>query len=364
MCGIAGYIGKSKDNNLSFELLSKIFEQNESRGIDASGFWGFNYSEKKVFTHKEPVRSGIFIKDKPWNDLSSVDFDILVTHSRGASKGCGDPSDNINNHPFVSKNNAIALIHNGRIEPHEYESLKAKYKLETECDSEVLLRIFECETDDSVPYQDARINALHDIFSFINHGHMAVAIAEIANNNSNLWLFRNKHRPLWIVDLRESLGQIFFFSDPDLWIDSLEAMSSEKKKFLGKQIFTQIDADQIYHIELSEFKGLTIDKFNVTRTSQYEPWSYNGDLVDKVYDLNNKLVLEKTTKENDSATEDNHFYIKELSETCKYIENTSKNIIKTIESNEDLSNFEIKEISEALKVHLNGLQIIEAILNT
>ena len=102
----------------------------------------------------------------------------------------------------------------------------------------------------------------------------------------------------------------------------------------------------------------------MTRTSQYEPWSYNGDLVDKIYDSNNRLVLEKTTKENDPTTEDNHFYIKELSETCKEIENTSKNIVGIIESNEDVSNFEIKEISEALKVHLNGLQIIEAILNT
>ena len=125
-----------------------------------------------------------------------------------------------------------------------------------------------------------------------------------------------------------------------------------------------IDADQIYHIELSESKNLTIDKFNVTRTSQYEPWSYNGDLVDKIYDSNNRLVLEKTTKENELTTEDNHFYIKELSETCKDIEKASKNIVGIIESNEDVSDFEIKEISEALKVHLNGLQIIEAILNT
>ena len=298
MCGLAGYIGISKHNDLSFEILSNLFGKNELRGTDASGFWGYASESNKVSTHKEPTKSSLFTKSNIWNNLKKIKFDVLITHARGASKGYGDPQNNENNHPFVNENNSIALIHNGKLEEQEYECLKKKYKINTECDSEILLRIFECELKEDTKYQESRINAFHSIFSVINHGHMAVAISEIFDGFSNLWLFRNKHRPLWIVDLRDALGQIFFFSDPQLWIQMLEDLNQDAKMFLGKQIFTQIAPEQIYHFNLQENNNIIFDIFNVSRTSQYEPWIYHGNLMSKIYDSTKRLVVEKISEDN------------------------------------------------------------------
>ena len=83
-----------------------------------------------------------------------------------------------------------------------------------------------------------------------------------------------------------------------MWINVLESLDEKAKLFLGKQIFTQIAPDQIYHFHLSENNNLIYDKFDVLRTSQYEPWAYNGPLVNKIYDLNNRLNVEKIVKEN------------------------------------------------------------------
>lgn len=367
MCGIAGYIGISKNNDLSFELLSKIFEQNESRGIDASGFWAYNSQNNKVYYHKEPTRSSIFTKSSIWKNLANINFNICLTHARGASKGYGSPEDNINNHPFVSDDNSIALIHNGKLDDAEYESLKRKYKIKTECDSEVILRIFECEIKQGLKYQESRINSFHSIFSVINHGHMAVAIGEIQNNLSNLWLFRNRHRPLWLVDLREAIGQIFFFSDPDLWINVLESLDEKAKLFLGKQIFTQIAPDQIYHFHLPENNNLIYDKFDVLRTSQYEPWAYNGPLVNKIYDLNNRLNVEKIVKENVFHDNDLNVSLDQFSTINKELETTRKNILEIIlkkKMQNGLSFYEVQELNDIFAKHLNTLKMVETILNT
>ena len=364
MCGIAGYIGISKNNQLSFDLLSKIFEQNESRGIDASGYWGFSSSEQKVYTYKEPTRSSHFVQQSFWKTVGQIDFDIIITHARGASQGYGDPSDNRNNHPFVSENNSIAVIHNGRIEEHEYAALKQKYKLETDCDSEILLRLFECEIVDDPNYQNARIASLQKIFSSINHGHMAVAIGEFYEQTSNLWLFRNRHRPLWLVDLRETLGQIFFFSDPDLWINVLNTLGCDKKNFLGKQIFTQINPEQIYHFCLLKDKSLIFDKFNVVRTSHFEPWIYSGELVKKLYD--NRLNVEKIIKEDSFVKEDVAQDIQQLAVICKDLGITGQKILDLVNQKNAqniLSSYEIEEILISLKKQHNTLKILETILS-
>lgn len=364
MCGVAGYIGQSKNNEMSFELLSKIFEQNESRGIDASGFWGFESEQKKIYTHKEPTRSSHFVRQNFWKSLSDISFDIMVTHARGASKGYGDPSDNKNNHPFLSENNSIAVIHNGRIEEHEYVSLKEKYKIDTNCDSEILLRLFECELNDDLNYQQSRIGSLHNIFASINHGHMAVAIGEIYQDTCNLWLFRNKHRPLWICDLRDSLGQIFFFSDPDLWINVIESMSLDCKLFLGKQIFTQINPEQIYHFYLSKEKLLMFDKFNVVRTSHFEPWVYNGNLIKKTYE--NRLSVEKIVKDEIDPKDDINSLIIELEQLCDSLNIASSEIVKIVKkrnSQKTLSNYEMDEILFSLKKQYNTIKILESILS-
>src|SRR5690606_5672341 len=100
------------------------------------------------------------------------------------------------------------VVHNGVL--HESPALKKLYEINSTTDSELFLRMYESDSN--------RMNSLASIFSKINKGHMAVAIGEkITNDEVDLYLFRNEHRPLCIVDLRELVGQIFFVSNREVW---------------------------------------------------------------------------------------------------------------------------------------------------
>ena len=160
---------------------------------------------------------------------------MLVMHARGASQG--PPADNRNNHPFLNQEQTLALIHNGTLTDTEYRALKKKYEVESSCDSEILLRIIvgaslekaQAKYPNEQPEVAARLMGLQDTFSVINHGHMAAAVAENTPEQKRLWLFRNKHRPLWVADARESLGQVFFCSTPEIWTSAVNAVHDLRK---------------------------------------------------------------------------------------------------------------------------------------
>ncbi len=230
MCGISGFIGESKNLKISHRLITALFRECEIRGDDAAGFWGSEVGNGDIVYHKEPVKSSEFVQKRIWKDLANLNLNMLLVHARGASVGVGTPSDNKNNHPFVNTSRSIGLVHNGRIPDVEYDVLVKKYEVNSKCDSEILLRIFEAgetypeiekthigpgEVDEQIAN---RLLGLRDIWSYIDKGHMAVAIGERANEHDrNLFLFRNKWRSLWIIDCRKDLGQVFFCSTPEIW---------------------------------------------------------------------------------------------------------------------------------------------------
>lgn len=107
MCGIAGFSltegSKTNARLLAHHLLKGI----ETRGSHASGFAYVN-SDGEVGVYKQP---------KPGSQLSLAELprrsDTVVLHTRFATQG--SPQDNHNNHPVVSKDSKIALVHNGVI---------------------------------------------------------------------------------------------------------------------------------------------------------------------------------------------------------------------------------------------------------
>jgi predicted glutamine amidotransferase len=252
MCGITGFIGNSKNYNLSYNLLTKLFEKSESRGTDAAGFWATEHGlNGRVIYGKEPVRSTKFVKRQLWRHLSKIESNLVISHARGASKGVGEPFFNENNHPFTSTDKTICLVHNGRIEHNEYHDLKENYEVGTSCDSEILLRIFEASVYQNQEKLYKDLDAVREIFSLINEGHMAVAIGRRgAQGERKLTLFRNQHRPLWISDLRDELGQIFFFSEPQIWEDAYEECGT---KHLSKcQKLIEVYPEEVWEIVLGE----------------------------------------------------------------------------------------------------------------
>lgn len=321
MCGITGFIGNSKNINLSFELLTKLFELSEERGTDAAGFWatesGVNGS---VVYHKEPVCSSQFVKNNLWRDLTNKNIDLIIAHARGASKGVGEPFFNENNHPFTSSDKTVALAHNGRIEDYEYNEIKKMYEVNTTCDSEVLLRIFEVNSEKSND-----LNAIKEIFSLVNSGHMAVSIAKrCPGGKRSLYLFRNEHRPLWICDLREELGQIFFVSEPSIWE---RACNSYENRIYSKCYrLIEINSQEVWSLNLLE-KEIEVEKYLV------EKEEYFMQNEEKYFQIpRNKPYFNLITKldENDQIIKDNLIWnevnIKELDQCINFTINKLKNI--------------------------------------
>jgi len=310
LCGIAGFIGTAKHPQVSFALLTAIFEHSESRGVDASGFWGIQKGESgKILYHKEPLRSSVFVKKDIWKKVAKYDPDLIMVHARGASSGVGVPSVNKNNHPFVSNCKNIGLVHNGRIPDYEYQSLKKKYAVKTTCDSEILLRIFESgklssdengiEThtkDDSIM---SRLKGLRDIWSYVVRGAMAVGIGErFENGNKRLWLFRNQFRSVWLADMREQLGQIFFFSTPDIWQSAVSSIPSIRK-YTNRAKLIELPTEEIWVFNTSPKNPVVLDslvsKFDVFQ-GDFKFAEHDGDPIEVE---NNVPTSEIYTKLND-----------------------------------------------------------------
>ena len=198
-----------------------------------------------VHYHKESTRSSQFVRKPIWTKLKDTEFDLFIAHARGASKGVGGPESNINNHPFTSHDRMLGMVHNGRIDDCEYNALKNKYEVRSGCDSEIILRIIEASGNN-------RLGGISEVFSLINHGHMAVAMGERTScADRDLWLFRNEYRPLWVVDVRESLGQIMFVSEPSIWDDALSECENARGVIRSAKVI-ELPVEQIWHFSLSD----------------------------------------------------------------------------------------------------------------
>jgi|688.fasta_scaffold29088_7 glucosamine 6-phosphate synthetase-like amidotransferase/phosphosugar isomerase protein len=262
MCGIAGYIGASKKPKTSFELITALFDFLETRGFDASGVWATEHGGKgRVLYHKEPIRSSKFIKDPFWQRLKKIKTDTVLIHARATSSQGGNANVNANNHPFVSVDKRIGMVHNGNIDEAEY--LKSKYQTLSQTDSECLLRIYEHGMDSQEnplenisPEITSRLNGIKDIWSHISQGAMAVALGErISYDERGLFLFRNEKRPLWLVDLRDLLGQIFFFSTPDIWSKALLFNPQLQNLCFNSTKLIELPSRQAWYFSLNHSSG-------------------------------------------------------------------------------------------------------------
>lgn len=253
-----------------------MLERSEIRGVDASGYWGVD-KLGEVYYHKEPTRSGLFVRKAVWSALRDRQTDVMIVHARGASKGVGLPSDNGNNHPFTSSDRSLALVHNGRIDDCEYSVLKKKYAVKTDCDSEILIRIIQAaEADQS----RNRLGGISDVFGLINHGHMAVAVAErVSADERSLWLFRNQHRPLWLVDLRSQLGQIFFMSEPAIWQEALSSCPIAKSAIDSVKV-VELPPYEIWEFNIDQSQRVCshVVRYMVQKGKE-RPWEMQGPIV-------------------------------------------------------------------------------------
>lgn len=334
ICGIVGFIGVSKYPQVSYNLITKLLEKSEIRGTDASGFWT-TQKDGGVLYHKEPTKSSEFVKNSMWERLQGYELDAMIAHARGASKGVGSPSENKNNHPFVSTCKSVGMVHNGRIWDTEYNLLKQKYEVNSDCDSEILLRIFESQVfgenkeinpeelfDEQPPIESkeflTRLCALKDIWTLAgSKGHIASAISERVDEKTRvLWLFRNKHRPLWLIDLRNHLGQIFFCSTPEIWQEAASECRDIKSILMRNRIkLIELPPEEIWMMRIGKdsptVKNDSLLRIEVNTTGKYSRWepgekvkiSQRSSSFDIVTGLNedDSVILTKNTKSDENT---------------------------------------------------------------
>ena len=312
MCGIFGFIGKSKNPQVTYDLATQLFLKTEIRGTDATGFYALQPGDGQIIMDREPVKANEYVKKDIWNGIfhDNQDVDCFIGHCRQTSVGGGPERINKNNHPHWSDDRRVAVTHNGKIP--EFSALKGRYDVESECDSEILLRMFESAkiiTKDQEselvkdfptlpPFLAERLTGLKEIFSRVNYGAMAVAIAERGDDNQRyIWLFRDDERPLHVVDLRDTLGQVFYCSTAEIWRNAIDACPSVTPFIEASKTSNQIiefPAFQIWLLNLDPSKSVVgengaleqgedcwnIRKFKITKT-KYIDWKENEDEDDK-----------------------------------------------------------------------------------
>lgn len=144
MCGIAGIYSfeKFKDKQKIKKLATALLLNIEIRGRDATGIALINSDNDEISVYKLDISASDFVRKKQFHKIfrNIEDYNILLLHTRQATHG--DTNKSFNNHPHFNKKFNNVLIHNGIIS--NYEELKKKYKIKLsgDCDSEIILELF------------------------------------------------------------------------------------------------------------------------------------------------------------------------------------------------------------------------------
>lgn len=215
MCGIIGFVGQVPEGcwGQTLSIIESLFRRVEVRGRDATGFVAnavpLDHPERaRVVWDKHPSTASKFVaSNRAFRSLRHRRCTAFVGHVRAATHGT--PADNRNNHPFVSTDQTLFLVHNGILSNHEDVADSLSLNLKSECDSQVLLQIVETAT--SVP------SGLQDCLRLLK-GSMAIAVYDEATGS--VWLAHNGGRPLWLARMRKD-HRWFFASTQKILLDGI-----------------------------------------------------------------------------------------------------------------------------------------------
>lgn len=212
MCGIVAYAGKSAEGTWreTHRIVEALLINSQQRGRDSTGFVAMtepfkNRIDQQIVADKAPLAAADFVRrSSRWRGLRHRRSSAVVAHVRWATSGT--PANNANNHPFCG--NRFSLVHNGVIGGHRQIAAESGLQLESDCDSELLLRIVE--------FADDPILGLRAALDELKGGMGAVALLDA--HTGLIWLARDADRPLWaaqidrrtfIASTREILAESF-----------------------------------------------------------------------------------------------------------------------------------------------------------
>ena len=208
MCGIWGYSGNiaAELSTRAHNFLYALASWSEARGTDSTGF-ACRYDSGHVIVDKLPVRATAFgLLSHKWIHLRKKMPSTLIGHTRFGTGST--PIINNNNHPFLGRD--YHIVHNGVIPSWRDIQRNQQLPMQSETDSEVILRCIEKRMEAKADLSKSVEWVLDNVW-----GNMAVAMLE--KNNPNVWLFRNDN-PIWVFTVPEGIfghSEIIFFSSTE-----------------------------------------------------------------------------------------------------------------------------------------------------
>jgi glucosamine 6-phosphate synthetase-like amidotransferase/phosphosugar isomerase protein len=219
MCGLIGVI--PADNfDININNLNSLIEISRKRGLHATGYFAFsspsNYVLRKESGHQ------LYIPDhEPFRKAS-----LILAHVRKATKGSW--LDNAANHPHQVGN--LVLIHNGTV--NGIQNLARKHNLDNIASNDsyaiVALINYMCYKY-KIPLEESIELVMSNADTTDSY---AVVLFDI--KNSNLYLFRNASKPLYILATQEVMA---FCSDKEYF----DGLFTTKNKFFGFNVNSIID---------------------------------------------------------------------------------------------------------------------------
>jgi predicted glutamine amidotransferase len=186
MCGIGGFSLSNKSKLNARTLSNALLAELDVRGGEASGY-AVQTKDSTIVFKKNVAGAKLNLKRMPKNARVGILHTRLATH--------GSPKDNANNHPVMSPDESISLVHNGVIYNHKLVRSELQTKL-PEVDSSVIPAILEKYDRDFTQFSmldgDASVAWLDD------------------NDRGTLRVARISHSPLTIAQLKD--GSFVFAS--------------------------------------------------------------------------------------------------------------------------------------------------------
>ncbi len=280
MCGIVGYIGNRKTEEILLDGLKEL----EYRGYDSAGIALLDNEKIDVFKALGKLKN---LKEKV---NTYHDYNIGIGHTRWATHG--KPTE-LNAHPHLGEYSYV--VHNGIIENYKEikESLQEQgHKFVSQTDTEVIVHLFESFNNESNDAKEAfqrTIEKLEGAFSilliskcdpskifFFKHGSPLIVAR---GNEEGEVLFASSDAPLIglandVVYLEDGVGgvasatSIEFFSDNYSWSTLPTSKQYAQKDgfrfFMEKEIYEQHDVVTDAMLGRLGENEITFDEFDAS----------------------------------------------------------------------------------------------------
>lgn len=183
MCGVMGYVRTAEPTVLTWEVIEATFAGIESRGRDAAGFSAIG--DRSVVCKRAMPSSRMATTERFRTAIRAGA--MMIGHARAATHG--EAKYNQNNHPFWTTDGRYVLVHNGIIRENPEHMA-----LQTECDSEIALRMVETHG----------IRGAMERMAYWDNADYTFLIFD--TKERALYATRNHDRPLVFANLSREIG--------------------------------------------------------------------------------------------------------------------------------------------------------------